>query len=141
MEQLLRLLPDDEPELFYKKLLHMSNETLERELKRFEEMTKYTNIINAHLRLNRRPEYNVKLVYNKKGWHLTSCEDSNPDYKIIPGDPPVLCTCSTDIKDPEKYFDKLEREIFMRCSLCKQSVPEWETNFLNPTKNEPVVNK
>lgn len=134
-EKLLRLLPDDEPELLYRKLTLMPEELIERDLIRFRELCARTQILGCHLYLKERPEHNVKLIYNKNGWHLTCCDESHEHFQPIPGERTKVCTCPLFIQDPEYFSKKLAQQLYIRCGLCKREIP-----LIDVTDELPDIN-
>lgn len=114
----IQLSPNDDPELFYKKLLYLPEHKLEETVKRFKKYAKYWMLLNFHQDVLRRPTLNVRLTYNKRyGWHISSC------LKSLPNAGKDVCTCQTDFARPYFYFYKMERETRQyfkdRCTVCK----------------------
>lgn len=135
---LIQLHPDDEPDIFYRKLSILPETTIAKEVQRFEKYAWYAKLLKFQLAVLRRPQLNVRLVYNDRyGWHTSSCIRSLRDeQKYINLD---KCTCEEDLSRPKKFFEKVEDEIIVRCKLCKRFIPEWEqvAPMTDPEASEP----
>lgn len=128
------LLPDDPPEIFYEKLTHESH--LEENVQRFEKYEQYCKLLKFFEAASKRPEMNIRLVYNDRyGWHISSCfksvdvEDANKE----------PCTCQEDIANPDIFFLNIQREVkkLLRCKVCKHFTVDWENIFPRETDKIP----
>ena len=128
------LLPDDPPGIFYEKLIH--EKQLERDQQRFEKYQLYHKLLKFYQATLRRPEMNIRLVYNDRyGWHISSCfksveiEEANK----------YPCTCQEDIANPDIFFLKVQREVekLLRCKVCKHFAIDWEGVFPRKTDETP----
>ena len=125
---LINLLPDDAPKIFYEKMIRLSESRLRDEILKFEHYEYYARLLRFQEALLNQPDANIRIVYNdKNGIHLSSCDKSI--CKIILPDQAegkILCTCDEDLKDPTKFFWKMHRDMLFRCRLCKRYSPDWE---------------
>lgn len=121
--------PEEDPNIFYRKLSCMSERHLNINFYKFQQYSTYFNVLNFHLTACKKPETNVRVTYNdKNGWHLSCCLKSVPIYHEG-----LVCSCREDIANPQKFFSKLENN---RCKLCK--LPEWEDSSSRETNKNHV---
>lgn len=126
--------PEDDPNIFYRKLSFMSKRHLNANLQKFYQYETYCNILKFHLAACERPETNVRVIYNDiNGWHLSCCLKSIPIYHECYD----ACSCKEDIANPQQFFHKLERDLLYRCKLCKRFDPEWEESCKEVEKVNP----
>lgn len=122
---LIHLNPDDDSSTFYKKMLCIQANKLEKDIERFEKYEKYLNLLKFHQATLKRPEQNIRLTYNNKyGWHTSSCVKSLPEKRYK-----HPCTCEEDFTCSDCFFYRVEKEkSIYRCKLCKMYFPSWETD-------------
>lgn len=123
---LIELSPDDDPELFYKKLLYLPEDKVKENVIRFKKYAKYWTLLNFQKDVLRRPTLNVRITYNKRyGWHISSCLKSLPHQEVGRN----VCTCKKDFTQPFLYFFKVQREVKQyfkdRCTVCKGYDPQF----------------
>lgn len=137
---LIQLFPDDNPDIFYKKLRLLPESQVSTILQRFEKYARYAKMLQFHLTALRRPSLHIRLTFNDRfGWHTSSCIRSLRDEeRFINRD---KCTCEEDLANPSEFFDRVEKEILIRCKICKRHVPEWEevAAIKDPRAIEPMV--
>lgn len=137
---LIQLLPDDQPDNFFKKLRLLPENHVSTTLQRFEKYARYSKMLQFHLAALRRPSLHVWLTFNDRfGWHTSSCIRSLRDEeRFINRD---KCTCEEDLANPNEFFDRVVKEILIRCKICKRFIPEWEevAAMKNPRKSEPMA--
>lgn len=124
---LIYVCPDDDPETFFKKLHHLSENVMVQTIQRFEKYDRCAKLLKFHLAALQQPELNVRLVYNDKyGWHVSSCIRSLPEEGQIIN--LSECSCEADFDRPKAYFAKIKKyeELICRCKLCKRYIPVWE---------------
>ena len=120
LTKIISLSPDDEPVIFYKKILYLSKDKLDQEILRFEKYANYAKILTFHLELQRRPELNLQVKYSDRyGFHISSCIKS-----LIDGIKPDKffddeCTCENDFDKPEYFLRLVKEDYKVRCKLCK----------------------
>lgn len=127
--------PQDDPNIFYRKLSCMSKSNLNANLKKFHRYETYCNVLKFHSVACDRPETNVRVTYNdKNGWHLSCCLKSIPREDFDRD----VCSCEEDIAHPQRFFHKLERDQMHRCKLCKRFTPDSqeEVEMVNPSERE-----
>ena len=115
---LIALLPDDKPDIFYQKMICLPESRLNEEVLKFERYEKYAKILRFHESLLKRPDVNVRVLHNdRNGIHLSCCDKSisNISENII------LCTCEQDFNNIDTFFWGIKRDEFdkLRCTLCK----------------------
>lgn len=140
-KQLVSLNPDDRDEIFCKKLSVIPIHNLPAEISKFETYTKYLPLLKFHRATLRRPEMNVKLVYNDKyGWHISSC------LKSISDTSEEKCTCEKDVLNPKKFLLEIETDFRLkqnwvkkfirngkRCKICKHYKVDFEMISSDPS--------
>lgn len=127
LRKLITLSPDDDSETFYKKLLHLSQDQIAKQIQRFEKYAKYYNVLKFHQAALQRSDLNVGIKYNYRyGWHISSCIRSLPDAPK-PFVDNEICQCDTHIANPDKYFELLRIESMSRCKICKHPTPDFVT--------------
>lgn len=133
-KELISLNPDDENKVFFKKLSFIPQHKLPAEIAKFERYAKFLPLLKFHRAILRRPEMNVRLMYNDKyGFHSSSCLMSIPDLDE------QACTCEKAIENPKKFLLQIEtdfrfrNELFKeyfgkgkRCKICKHYKVEFE---------------
>lgn len=122
----IKLSPDDDPELFYKKLSYLSKDRVKGYVKQFKKYAKYWTLLRFQQEVLRRPTLNVSITYNKRyGWHISSCLRSLPRENTGRN----VCTCKKDFTQPFLYFYKVTREVKQpfkdRCTVCKGYDPRF----------------
>lgn len=122
---LIKLFPDDEPGTFYRKLLILPQSQVSKVVQKFEKYARYAKLLQFHLTVLQRPALHVRLTYNDRyGWHTSSCIRSlRYEERFIHLD---RCTCEDDLANPKEFLDRVEKEILIRCKVCKRYIPEWE---------------
>lgn len=122
---LIQLHPDDDPDIFYRKLRLLPENRIVKEVQRFEKYARFAKLLKFQQVALRRSQLNVRLTYNDRyGWHTSSCIRSLRDEeKYVTLD---KCTCEEDLNRPKKFFEKVEDEIAVRCKVCKRHMAEWE---------------
>ena len=138
MNELITLLPEDTPQIFHQKMIRLSEARLREEILRFEGYEKFAKILRFHQALLKRPDVNIRVLYNDtNGFHLSSC-DKCVSNTILPNEKKILCTCDDDFNNVENFFRKVLRDTFYRCKLCKRYTPDWEVIDRNDEPNKEV---
>lgn len=122
----IHLSPDDAPDLFYRKLLHLPPHKLAEEITRFQKYAKYWKILHFQQATFRQPALNIRMTYNRRyGWHISTCIKSAPEQNVKG----KVCTCETDITTPTFFLYRIDVESRRvskdRCKLCKVYDPRF----------------
>lgn len=124
--ELIQLSLKDDPEHFYKKLLHIPQDKLYDHVKRFEKYAWYWSVLKFHREALRRPRLNIRITYNNlHGWHISSCMKSVLQEDVSEN----VCTCQEDIRKPKLFFHRILKEVVLNpkykfnCTVCKSEIP------------------
>ena len=132
--ELVSLSPDDKPAIFYQKLPYLSENNIENEIQRFEKYAKYAAILKFHLAVQRRPELNIRVTYNDRDFHISSCLNSlsNAADKVIEEE----CNCAENFEKPLQFLFSIETNLLFRCHLCKRYFPDSEAFVCDKSHEE-----